>query len=165
MSEGEGALIGCDSGGLFLVHAETPEHEHVLSRPFRFGAGALDNYVGKPAGAEGIGTWYNSEIKFGTSILKVSYTGDAAVITVDRNKEEIRQAIGIIAKTGRGDVINLDLQAAESVYLMNPKGKPLSVMALKKDDQVLVCTQLSGTMMHTGKAVKAVNRAAYILER
>ncbi|MDI9646549.1 MAG: 3-dehydroquinate synthase II [Archaeoglobales archaeon] len=132
MSVGEGALVGNQANFMFLVASESEESEYVASRPFRINAGSVNAYV-----KIGEKTKYLAELKAGDEIEIVRYDGSLRRSFVGRVKIERRPLILLRAECDgfEGSII---LQNAETIKLVNPAGKHLSVSQLKAGDEVLV---------------------------
>lgn len=138
MSEGEGMLIGSFSSGFFLVQAEVNESEYVSSRPFRVNAGAIHSYI-----MNGDKTNYLSELKGGDEVLIVNKKGNINKAVVGRIKIEKRPLM-LISAEKNGDKIEVILQNAETVNLVKPDGKPISVSKIKEGDEVLAYVTKKG---------------------
>ena len=136
---GQGLLAGNSSGFTFLVHAETEENPYVASRPFRINAGAVHSYCVLP----GDRTCYLEELRAGDEALVVDAQGGTTLTTVGRVKIEVRPLLLIAAETesGRGQVF---VQNAETIRLVTPEGRPVSVVSLREGDQVLCRTEQGG---------------------
>ncbi|MDP8214502.1 MAG: 3-dehydroquinate synthase II [Candidatus Euphemobacter frigidus] len=147
MGLGEGMLVGNTSSAFFLVHAESVENPYVAPRPFRVNAGGIHAYTLLPEGR----TSYLSEIKIGSEVLPVTYRGETQVAIVGRAKVEKRPMLLVRAGTKKREV-SLILQNAETIRLVRPSGKPLSVVALKKGDEVLAYFETGGR--HFGTKIK-----------
>jgi len=132
LQRGQGMLIGNSSAFTFLVHAETEHNEYVAARPFRVNAGAVHAYVIMPRDR----TRYLEELRSGDEVLIVNAAGESRLATVGRVKVEARPMLCIEAEANgqRGAVF---LQNAETIRLVTPQGKPVSVVELKHGDQVL----------------------------
>ncbi|MEM2025953.1 MAG: 3-dehydroquinate synthase II, partial [Desulfurococcaceae archaeon] len=132
MTPGEGMLVGCQSGFLFLVEGEVLQNPYVQPRPFRVNAGPVGLY----AYACGGRTKYLSELAAGAEVLIVNREGRCRPVNVCRAKIEWRPLILVEAECEgrRGHVI---LQNAETIRLVTSDGsKP--VTELKPGDAVLV---------------------------
>ncbi len=129
---GEGMLVGNTGSSFFLVHAETVETPYVAPRPFRVNAGGVHAYTFLPGGKTG----YLSELKIGQGVLAVDFRGRTREAIVGRAKVEKRPMLLVRGKSGKREV-SLILQNAETIRLVRTSGKPLSVAALKKGDEVL----------------------------
>lgn len=141
---GEGALIGSQSNGLFLVHSETVESEYVSSRPFRVNAGAISSYILCPDGK----TKYLSEISAGDEMLVVDFNGNTRKVYVVRVKIESRPLILIeaVGKTeeNKETTIKILLQNAETIRLVSKDGRPVSITELNVGDEVLAYIEEGG---------------------
>jgi 3-dehydroquinate synthase II len=147
LSPGEGMLVGNTSSGFFLVHSESIENPYVEQRPFRVNAGGVHAYIKVPGGK----TRYLSEMKSGESALAVRHDGSTQEVIVGRIKLEKRPMMLVEASAG-GAPVSLVLQNAETIRLVDPKGKPASVVKLKKGDKVLAFVEESGR--HFGMKIK-----------
>ncbi|MEM2086409.1 MAG: 3-dehydroquinate synthase II [Archaeoglobaceae archaeon] len=132
MSVGEGMLVGNKAGFMFFVASESEESEYVASRPFRVNAGSVNAYL-----KVGDKTRYLSELKAGDEVEIVKFDGEVRKSHVGRVKIERRPLLLIVAEANgvEGSVI---LQNAETIKLINPEGKHVSVSELKVGDEVLV---------------------------
>lgn len=139
MDVGEGMLVGSQSGGLFLVHAETLESKFVEPRPFRVNAGAVHAYVRLPNGR----TRYISELRAGDEVLLVNAKGEGRLGVVGRVKIERRPLLLVEAELG-GQSFKTLLQNAETINLVGKDGAPISVAKLKPGDKVLVHVERAG---------------------
>jgi 3-dehydroquinate synthase II len=146
MSLGEGMLIGSQAKGFFLVHSESEDSPYVAARPFRVNAGAVHAYI-----KVGDKTRYLSELKSGDEVSIVSKDGETRAAIVGRSKIEKRPMILIEAEAG-GLRISILLQNAETIKLVSPGGKPISVADLKEGDQVLV--HLEESARHFGMSIE-----------
>ncbi len=133
LNVGEGMLIGSQTNGLFLVHSETLESEYVASRPFRVNAGPVHAYVLVPGGK----TKYLSELKAGDEVLTVDSKGNTRVAVVGRVKIEKRPLMLLEAEVD-GRRFKTLLQNAETITLLNKKGRPVSISRIKKGDEILL---------------------------
>lgn len=143
----EGMLVGSQSNAFFLVHAENIETPYVAPRPFRVNAGAVHSYVLGPDGR----TRYLSELASGDEVLAVDFRGVGRPMIAGRCKIERRPLILVEAEAG-GKVFSVVLQNAETIRLVSPEGKPISVAALKPGDSVLVYLEEGGR--HFGIKIK-----------
>ncbi|RJP95162.1 MAG: 3-dehydroquinate synthase II [Desulfobacteraceae bacterium] len=139
MKMGEGMLVGNASSALFLVHAESVENPYVAPRPFRVNAGAVHAYTRVPGGK----TRYLSELCAGDPVLITDYKGRASIGTVGRLKIEKRPLMLIKAMVGGKEITSI-VQNAETIRLTDPDGNPVSVVALRPGDKVLVALEASG---------------------
>ncbi len=132
MGLGEGMLVGNTATGFFLVHSESIDNPYVASRPFRVNAGAVHAYTLAPGGK----TKYLADLKAGDEVLVVDFRGKSQTAYLGRNKIEKRPMMLIEAKA-EGQPISLVMQNAETIRLVSPDGKALSVTELKPGDKVL----------------------------
>jgi 3-dehydroquinate synthase II len=95
-------------------------------------AGAVHAYTLGPDGK----TKYLADLKAGDEVLVVDYTGKSQLAYLGRNKIEKRPMILIEAQT-EGIPISLVLQNAETIRLVSPDGKAVSISNLKVGDKVL----------------------------
>lgn len=130
---GEGLLVGSTARSFALVHAETVASEFVAKRPFRVNAGAVHSYLYSPEGK----TRYLSELKAGTHVLAIHPDGVHRVLTVGRAKIERRPHF-LIKWSAEGQEGHAMLQNAETIRLVQPDGKHVSVTDLKTGDEILV---------------------------
>jgi 3-dehydroquinate synthase II len=132
MGLGEGMLIGNTASGFFLVHSESIDNPYVASRPFRVNAGAVHAYTLAPGGK----TKYLADLKAGDEVLLVDFQGESQTAYLGRNKIEKRPMM-LIEGESQGMPISLVMQNAETIRLVSPDGKAISVTALKPGDKVL----------------------------
>ncbi len=132
MGLGEGMLIGNTASGFFLVHSESIDNPYVASRPFRVNAGAVHAYTLAPGGK----TKYLADLKAGDEVLLVDFQGKSQTAYLGRNKIEKRPMM-LIEGESQGMPISLVMQNAETIRLVSPDGKAISVTALKPGDKVL----------------------------
>ncbi len=147
LKDGEGLLVGNTSSFLFLVHGETLENPYVDPRPFRVNAGGVHAYVYMPEDK----TKYLCELKAGDVTLVVSHEGDTRKAIVGRVKIERRPLILISAEVDstEGSII---LQNAETIRLVKPNGEAISIVQLKKGDEILV--KRSEKARHFGMSIE-----------
>jgi len=138
MVEGEGMLVGSQSSGLFLVHAEVGTDLKSDPRPFRVNAGAVSLYILTP----GNRTRYISELSAGDEVLIVDKQGNTRSTIIGRVKIEKRPMILVEAKIDEKTIKTI-LQNAETIRLVSPEG-PKSVTELNTGDEVLVQRQCGG---------------------
>ena len=138
MEPGEGMLIGSQSAGLFLIHSEVDESPYVASRPFRVNAGAVYSYL-----KVNEITRYLSELKAGDDVTIVDHSGKTRAGIVGRVKIESRPMM-LIEAEAEGKTLKVILQNAETVKLVRPTGKSVSVTQLKVGDQILVKSEEAG---------------------
>lgn len=147
MKPGQGMLVGNSSSGMLLVHSESIENPYVAPRPFRVNASAVHAYVKVPGGK----TKYLSELKTGEEVLVVDAKGQTQVAVVGRIKVEKRPLL-VVEVEANGKRFSLVLQNAETIRLVKPNGKPISVVKLKKGDAILAYTEEAGR--HFGMKIK-----------
>ncbi len=147
LAVGEGMLVGSQGSSMFLVHSESIETEYVAARPFRVNAGAVHAYIRLP----GNKTKYLSEVKTGDEVLAVDAKGATRNVIVGRAKVEKRPLILVEAEAGGAKLKTL-LQNAETILLVSPEGKPVSIARLKAGDMVLAYIEEGGR--HFGMKVK-----------
>jgi 3-dehydroquinate synthase II len=138
LEEGEGLLVGNTSDFFFLVHNENIKTEYTEPRPFRVNAGAVHCYVLQ----KGNRTNYLSELKSGDRVLVVS-RDSAREVVAGRAKIERRPLVLIRAKANdkTGSVL---LQWAETIRLVTPDFRPVSVTELKPGSKILVHLEKEG---------------------
>ncbi len=139
MSTGEGILVGNSSGALFLVHAESIENPYVAPRPFRVNAGAVHAYTRTPGGK----TRYLSELCSGDQVMIVDYKGRVTTAAIGRVKIEKRPLMLVTAAVDHQEITTI-VQNAETIRLINPKGRPISAVSLTPGEKVLVALEKSG---------------------
>lgn len=132
MGLGEGMLVGNTAAGYFLVHSESIDNPYVASRPFRVNAGAVHAYTLGPDGK----TKYLADLKAGDEVLVVDYTGKSQLAYLGRNKIEKRPMM-LIEAEAEGIPISLVLQNAETIRLVSPDGKAVSISNVNVGDKVL----------------------------
>jgi 3-dehydroquinate synthase II len=132
MGLGEGMLIGNTASGFFLVHSESIDNPYVASRPFRVNAGAVHAYTLAPGGK----TRYLADLKAGDDVLLVDFQGKSQTAYLGRNKIEKRPMM-LIEAEAKGEPISLIMQNAETIRLVSPDGKAISITSLKPGDKVL----------------------------
>lgn len=147
MGMGEGMLVGSRSNFMLLVHNESVGSSFTSPRPFRVNAGAVYCYTITPDG----NTRYLSEIESGTEVWVVNRNGDSRKAVVGRSKIETRPLLLIRAEI-EGETGTVILQKAETIRLVKPDGKLLSVTELRTGDQVLGFAK-SATGRHFGMEV------------
>ncbi len=143
-SSGRGMLVGDSAAFTFLVNAETEHNEYVASRPFRINAGAVHAYAIMPDDR----TAYLDELASGSEVLIVDHTGGCATATVGRVKVEQRPMLRIEAAVPDGPsgkvLGTVFLQNAETIRLVEPGGRPISVVDLAPGSRVLVRLDAAG---------------------
>jgi 3-dehydroquinate synthase II len=132
MGLGEGMLVGNTASGFFLVHSESIDNPYVASRPFRVNAGAVHAYSLAPGGT----TKYLADLKAGDEVLIVDFKGNSQIAYLGRNKIEKRPMM-LIEAEAEGESISLVMQNAETIRLVSPDGKAISITSLKPGDKVL----------------------------
>jgi len=132
MGLGEGMLVGNTASGFFLVHSESIDNPYVASRPFRVNAGAVHAYTLAPGGK----TKYLADLKAGDDVLLVDFQGKSQTAYLGRNKIEKRPMM-LIEAEAQGQPISLVMQNAETIRLVSPEGKAISITSLKPGDKVL----------------------------
>ena len=147
MTLGEGMLVGNTASGFFLVHSESIDNPYVASRPFRVNAGAVHAYILTPGGK----TKYLADLKAGDEVMLVNNEGRTQTAYLGRNKIE-RRPMMLIEAEAEGQPISLVLQNAETIRLMDPQGKAVSITNLKSGDKVLAHIEKSGR--HFGMKVE-----------
>ena len=140
LSTGRGMLVGDSAAFTFLVNAETEHNEYVASRPFRVNAGAVHAYAVMP----GDRTTYLDELRSGVEVLIVDHQGGSSTATVGRVKVEQRPMLRIEAAVSGGPVGTVFLQNAETIRLVQPGGKPVSVVDLVPGSRILVRLDAAG---------------------
>ena len=147
MHTGQGMLVGNSAAFTFLVNAETEHNEYVASRPFRVNAGGVHSYAVMPEDR----TAYLDELGAGSRVLIVDHTGTSSEAIVGRVKVERRpmlmlEAVPVSCGTenepARGGAVFL--QNAETIRLVTPEGKAISVVSLKEGDTVLCRVDIAG---------------------
>ncbi len=132
MGMGEGMLVGSRSNFMLLVHNESVGSSFTSPRPFRVNAGAVYCYTITPDG----NTRYLSELESGTDVWIVNKDGMSRKATVGRSKIETRP-LRLIRAEIEGESGTVILQNAETIRLIKPDGKLLSVTEVKVGDEVL----------------------------
>ena len=146
MTHGQGMLVGNAATGFFLVHSESIENPYVAPRPFRVNAGAVHAYTLTTGGK----TQYLADLRSGDEVLIVDAKGRSQVAFLGRNKIEKRPLILVEAESEER-TFGLILQNAETICLVAPDGRPVSVTHLKPGDKVLA--HLERTGRHFGMRV------------
>jgi len=139
MTLGEGILVGNTASGFFLVHSESIDNPYVASRPFRVNAGAVHAYTLVPGGK----TKYLADLKAGDEVLLVDCKGKSQTAYLGRNKIEKRPML-LIEAEAEGMPISLVMQNAETIRLVDPQGKAVSITKLKPGDKVLAHIEKAG---------------------
>jgi 3-dehydroquinate synthase II len=139
MTLGEGMLVGNTASGFFLVHSESIDNPYVASRPFRVNAGAVHAYTLSPGGK----TKYLADLKAGDEVLLVNFQGKSQTAYLGRNKIEKRPMM-LIEAEAEGQQVSLVMQNAETIRLVGPDGKAVSITNLKPGDKVLAHIEKAG---------------------
>ena len=139
MSPGQGMLVGNTASGFFLVHSETIENPYVAARPFRVNAGAVHAYTLVAGGK----TKYLADLKAGDEVLLVDAEGKSQIAYLGRNKIEKRPMM-LIEAEAESTPVSLVMQNAETIRLVAPDGKAVSVTTLKPGDKVLAHIEKAG---------------------
>jgi 3-dehydroquinate synthase II len=139
MTAGQGMLVGNSNSALFLIHSESVVNPYVSPRPFRINAGPVHAYTRVPGGK----TRYLSELSAGDRILITDYQGNTTDGVVGRLKIEKRPLM-LVKAVVEGIPATTIVQNAETIRLTAPDGKPVSVVALKPGDGVLVSMEAGG---------------------
>jgi 3-dehydroquinate synthase II len=139
MTQGQGMLIGNASDAFFLVQSESEENPYVAARPFRVNAGPVHAYVLGPDGK----TKYLSELEAGDEVMIVDHNGNTEIANVGRCKIEKRPLILVVAEGGNKQISTI-LQNAETIRLVQPGGKSISVVSLKEGTEILVRNEAGG---------------------
>jgi 3-dehydroquinate synthase II len=132
MKPAQGMLVGNASDTFFLIQSESEENPYVAARPFRVNAGPVHAYLLAPDGK----TRYLSELQSGDEVMVVDHTGAAQLANVGRSKIERRPLLLVNAEVA-GRPASIILQNAETIRLVQPDGKSVSVASLQKGTQVL----------------------------
>ncbi|MEM4297476.1 MAG: 3-dehydroquinate synthase II [Nitrososphaerota archaeon] len=130
---GEGMLIGSAASFLFLVHNESTGSRFTSPRPFRVNAGGIHSYILMADGK----TKYLSELEAGDTVLIVDDKGSVKEAVVGRVKIE-RRPLKLVKAEYEDERGSILVQDAETIGLVGPEGKVISVNELKPGDEVLV---------------------------
>ena len=147
MSLGQGILVGNTASGFFLVHSESMDNPYVAARPFRVNAGAVHAYTLTPGGK----TAYLADLKAGDALMIVGADSKTQPAWLGRNKIEKRPMLLIEAEAD-GRHVGLVLQNAETIRLVAPDGRPVSVKDLAVGDRVLA--RIEAAARHFGMQVE-----------
>jgi 3-dehydroquinate synthase II len=139
MDLGEGMLVGNSSQALFLIHSENVENPFVNTRPFRVNAGPVHAYIRMADGQ----TKYLSEIRTGDRVMIVNFEGKSYPAVVGRAKVE-RRPLVLVEAEEKGQTISVILQNAETIRLIQPDGKAISLIDLQEGSEVLVTREKGG---------------------
>ncbi len=148
LAPGEGLLVGSFNHARFLIHSENVDNPHCAARPFRVNAGAIHGYVLTP----GDRVRYLAEMSSGDPALVVGADGRTRTLAVGRNKIERRPMVQIEAVDDDGDRFSAIVQHAETIRLVNPEGRAVSVLDLNPGDRVRVSLAERGGR-HFGRRV------------
>lgn len=139
LKPGSGMLVGNSTGAMFLVHSESLDTPYVNPRPFRVNAGPVHAYLFGPAGK----TPYLSDLKAGDEVTVVDWQGRTEPAVVGRIKIEKRPLLLIEAELA-GEPVSCLVQNAETIRLVAPDGKAVSVVNLQPGDEVLAYREAAG---------------------
>ncbi len=139
MVSGEGMLVGNSNQALFLIHSENVENPFVNTRPFRVNAGPVHAYIRMADGE----TKYLSEIRTGDHVLIVNFEGKSYPAVVGRAKVEKRPLVLVEAEE-KDQTVSVILQNAETIRLVQPDGKTISLIDLQEGSEVLVYREKGG---------------------
>ncbi|MFO7581958.1 3-dehydroquinate synthase II [Guyparkeria sp.] len=149
LTPGEGLLVGSFNHARFLIHSENVDNPHCAARPFRVNAGAIHGYVVTP----GDRVRYLAEIASGDPALVVDPNGRTRTLAVGRNKIERRPMVQVEAVDAKGNRFSAILQHAETIRLVSPEGRAVSVVDLAPGDPVRVSLAARGGR-HFGRRVE-----------
>jgi len=139
MTLGEGMLVGNTASGFFLVHSESIDNPYVASRPFRVNAGAVHAYTLVAGGK----TKYLADLKAGDEVMLVNFEGKTQPAILGRNKIEKRPMM-LIEAEAEGQSVSLVMQNAETIRLISPDGKAVSITSLEPGDKILAHIEKAG---------------------
>jgi 3-dehydroquinate synthase II len=139
MRPGQGMLVGNSSDAFFLIQSESEENPYVAARPFRVNAGPVHAYLLSADGK----TKYLSELETGDEVTVVDHFGATQAANVGRSKIERRPLVLVVAEAA-GQRVSVILQNAETIRLVQPGGKSVSVSSLKKGTEVLIHREKGG---------------------
>lgn len=132
LSEKEGMIVGCTSGGGLLICSEVHYLPYMETRPFRVNAGTVASYVWAPNDK----TEYIANLEAGSRLMVVDLDGNTRVVNVARVKTEFRPLILIKAKY-QEQVINCIMQDDWHMRVYSSEGKVVNITDLKEGDLVL----------------------------
>lgn len=147
MAAGEGMLVGNTATGFLLVHSESLDNPYVAARPFRVNAGAVHAYALVPGGK----TKYLADLKAGDEVLLVDHRGKSQSAILGRNKIEKRPML-LVEAVAEGRPLGLVMQNAETIRLVAPGGKAVSVTSLQPGDRIMAHIEAAGR--HFGMQVE-----------
>ena len=81
-------------------------------------------------------TKYLADLRAGDEVMLIDFQGRSQTAYLGRNKIEKRPMMLIDAEA-QGQPISLVMQNAETIRLVSPEGKPISITSLKPGDKVL----------------------------
>jgi 3-dehydroquinate synthase II len=88
-------------------------------------------------------TKYLSEIRTGDRVMIVNFEGKSYPAVVGRAKVEKRPLVLVEAEE-KGETISVILQNAETIRLIQPDGKAISLIDLQEGSEVLVTREKGG---------------------
>lgn len=132
LSEREGMIVGCTSGGGLLICSEVHYLPYMDTRPFRVNAGTVASYVWAPDNK----TEYIANLEAGSRLMVVDLDGNTRVVNVARIKTEFRPLILIKAKY-QDQIINCIMQDDWHMRVYSAERKVVNITDLKNGDLVL----------------------------
>lgn len=132
LSEREGMIVGCTSGGGLLICSEVHYLPYMETRPFRVNAGTISSYIWAPDDK----TEYIANLEAGSKVMVVDLDGNTRVVNVARVKTEFRPLILIKAKY-QEQIINCIMQDDWHMRVYSSEGKVVNITDLKDGDLVL----------------------------
>ncbi len=138
MNQEEGMLVGSTSTGGILVCSETHYLPYMNLRPFRVNAGAVHSYIWMPNNA----AEYITDLKAGSKVLCVNFSGGVRELTVGRVKIEVRPLL-LIKGEAYGQQLNVIVQDDWHIRLMGADGKPKNATQIQAGETLLayLCKQ------------------------
>jgi 3-dehydroquinate synthase II len=88
-------------------------------------------------------TKYLSEIRIGDRVMIVNFEGKSYPAVVGRAKVE-RRPLVLVEAEEKGETISVILQNAETIRLIQPDGKAISLIDLQEGSEVLVTREKGG---------------------
>jgi len=88
-------------------------------------------------------TKYLADLKAGDEVMLVDFEGKTQTAYLGRNKIEKRPMM-LIEADAEGQPITLVMQNAETIRLVSPDGKAISITSLKVGDKVLAHIEKAG---------------------